>query len=88
MKEVEEVEEQEEPWCIALHTILYTCLLSTYSWMLCEGFYLHTVLVWAFVSQRHLLVAVTVIGWGLPLITTAIYAPVRSALGEGPELEM
>ncbi|KAG5879479.1 hypothetical protein JTB14_005659 [Gonioctena quinquepunctata] len=77
-----------KPWCIALHTILYTCLISNYSWMLCEGLYLHTVLVWAFISQNNLLTGMMVIGWGIPLITTIIYVPVRSVMGEGEELEM
>ncbi|KAJ8913854.1 hypothetical protein NQ315_003763 [Exocentrus adspersus] len=76
------------PWCIALHTILYTCLISNYSWMLCEGLYLHTVLVWAFISQSNLLVGMMIIGWGIPMITTLIYVPVRSLMGEGEELEM
>ncbi|KAJ8968876.1 hypothetical protein NQ317_008132 [Molorchus minor] len=77
-----------KPWCIALHTILYTCLISNYSWMLCEGLYLHTVLVWAFISQSNLLVGMMIIGWGIPLVTTMIYVPVRSIMGEGEELEI
>ncbi|XP_060528045.1 calcitonin gene-related peptide type 1 receptor [Cylas formicarius] len=75
-------------WCTALHTILYSCLISTYSWMLCEGLYLHTVLVWAFISQSNLLMAMVIIGWGIPLVTTLIYVPVRALLGEGDELTM
>ncbi|XP_050504955.1 calcitonin gene-related peptide type 1 receptor-like isoform X2 [Diabrotica virgifera virgifera] len=74
--------------CIALHTVLYTCLISNYSWMLCEGLYLHTVLVWAFISQRNLLKGMILIGWGIPLLTTFIYVPVRCLLGEGDELTM
>ncbi|XP_050304536.1 calcitonin gene-related peptide type 1 receptor isoform X2 [Anthonomus grandis grandis] len=77
-----------ELWCIALYNILYTCLLSNYSWMLCEGLYLHTVLVWAFISQSTLLVWMNILGWGLPLIITCIYVPVRYFLGEGDELKM
>ncbi|XP_074026985.1 diuretic hormone 31 Receptor isoform X2 [Leptinotarsa decemlineata] len=77
-----------KPWCIALHTILYTCLISNYSWMLCEGLYLHTVLVWAFISQNNLLTGMMIIGWGIPLVTTIIYVPVRSVMGKGDELEM
>ncbi|CAH1101413.1 unnamed protein product [Psylliodes chrysocephalus] len=77
-----------QPWCIALHTILYSCLISNYSWMLCEGLYLHTVLVWAFISQNNLLIAVILIGWGIPVVTTLIYVPVRSLMGDGEELAM
>lgn len=74
--------------CKSLHTVLYACLISNYSWMLCEGLYLHTVLVWAFISQRNLLKGMILIGWGIPLLTTLIYVPVRSLFGEGDDLTM
>ncbi|CAG9760637.1 unnamed protein product [Ceutorhynchus assimilis] len=56
--------------------------------MLCEGLYLHTVLVWAFISQSNLLAWMNIVGWGIPLITTIIYVPVRAMLGEGDEIKM
>uniref|UniRef100_A0AAR5PS78 G-protein coupled receptors family 2 profile 2 domain-containing protein n=1 Tax=Dendroctonus ponderosae TaxID=77166 RepID=A0AAR5PS78_DENPD len=77
-----------EIWCIALHRVLYTGLISNYSWMLCEGLYLHTVLVWAFIQQSSLYWWMNVVGWGVPLLTTLIYVPVRAWLGEGDELDM
>ncbi|TMW41989.1 hypothetical protein DOY81_012932, partial [Sarcophaga bullata] len=46
--------QQGPPTCVALHVILHYFLLTNYSWMLCEGFYLHTVLVSAFISEKKL----------------------------------
>ena len=40
---------------------LTTC---NFFWMFCEGLYLHTVVVVAFVSGNKLLIACCVIGWG------------------------
>ncbi|XP_066147489.1 calcitonin gene-related peptide type 1 receptor-like isoform X2 [Euwallacea fornicatus] len=75
-------------WCILLHTVLYTFLVSNYTWMLCEGIYLHTVLVWTFMSQRNILLWMNIVGWGIPLLTTLIYVPVRACFGDSDELTM
>ncbi|CAB3227389.1 unnamed protein product [Arctia plantaginis] len=69
-------------WCCALNTILQYAMLTTYTWMLCEGLYLHTVLVSAFVSERRLLRALLLLGWGLPVTSAAIYAGRRGAAGD------
>nr|AAL48818.1 RE24343p [Drosophila melanogaster] len=50
--------------CVALHITLHYFLLSNYSWMLCEGFYLHTVLVAAFISEKRLVKWLIAFGWG------------------------
>ncbi|XP_064210832.1 calcitonin gene-related peptide type 1 receptor isoform X2 [Tribolium castaneum] len=78
----QDVLHENKLWCRVLHVVLFTFLISNYSWMLCEGIYLHTVLVSAFISERRLLRCMLALGWGIPLLTTSIYAPVRSVLGE------
>lgn len=71
-------------WCRALHAALQYALLTTYTWALCEGLYLHTVLVAAFVSERRLLRALLALGWLLPL-PSALTAAARKA-GAGAAL--
>ncbi|XP_075978053.1 diuretic hormone 31 Receptor isoform X2 [Anticarsia gemmatalis] len=70
-------------WCRVLNAVLQYALLTTYTWMLCEGLYLHTVLVSAFVSERRLLRALLLLGWALPLTSAAVYAGRRAAADEG-----
>ncbi|XP_034832019.1 calcitonin gene-related peptide type 1 receptor-like [Maniola hyperantus] len=69
-------------WCRALHAALQYALLTNYTWMLCEGLYLHTVLVSAFVSERRLLRALLLAGWLLPLPSAVVSAARRAAAGE------
>nr|QZD25053.1 GPCR20 [Spodoptera exigua] len=66
-------------WCRVLNAALQYALLTNYTWMLCEGLYLHTVLVSAFVSERRLLRALLALGWLLPLSSAAVYAGRRAA---------
>ncbi|KAJ2938040.1 hypothetical protein O0L34_g14494 [Tuta absoluta] len=65
-------------WCRALNVALKYALLTNYTWMLCEGVYLHTVLVSAFVSERRLVRVLLVAGWLLPMPVAAIYAGRRA----------
>ncbi|KAM7345733.1 diuretic hormone 31 Receptor isoform 4-T11 [Cochliomyia hominivorax] len=69
------------PICVALHVILHYFLLSNYSWMLCEGFYLHTVLVSAFISEKKLVKWLIAFGWGLPAVVIFVYGLARGLLG-------
>lgn len=68
-------------WCRILHVVLFYFLISNYSWMLCEGVYLHTVLVSAFISESRLLKFMLALGWGMPGLTIMIYAIVRQVMG-------
>lgn len=70
-------------WCRALNAALKYVLLTNYTWMLCEGLYLHTVLVSAFVSERRLLRALLALGWLLPVVPAVVYAARRGVAGEG-----
>ncbi|XP_049547893.1 calcitonin gene-related peptide type 1 receptor isoform X2 [Anopheles darlingi] len=69
--------QQSGPSCITLHLVLHYFLLSNYSWMLCEGFYLHTVLVSAFVSEKKLLKWLLALGWGSPIFFIVLYGFLR-----------
>lgn len=60
-------------WCRALNVLLQYVLVTNYMWMLCEGIYLHTVLVNAFVSERKLLRALLALGWLFPVVPLAVY---------------
>lgn len=66
-------------WCRALNALLQYVLVTNYMWMLCEGIYLHTVLVHAFVSERKLLRALLALGWLLPVVSLAVYVARRLA---------
>lgn len=72
-------------WCRLMQLVLHYFLLSNYSWMLCEGLYLHTVLVSAFISETRLLRCMLLLGWGMPGLTIAIYGPVRHFAGNAAE---
>lgn len=69
-------------WCRALNALLQYAMLTNYTWMLCEGVYLHTVLVSAFVSERRLVRALLAAGWLLPAPAAALHAGRRAAAGE------
>ncbi|XP_069108264.1 calcitonin gene-related peptide type 1 receptor-like [Argopecten irradians] len=74
---------ENKPFCQALHVLTQYLTLCNYFWMFCEGFYLHTLIVFAFTNDKRLLVICYLIGWVGPLIPTAVYAAVR---GSKPEL--
>jgi calcitonin receptor-like len=69
-------------WCRALNATLQYALLTNYTWMLCEGLYLHTVLVSAFVSERRLVRALLAAGWLLPLPSAIVHAARRGVADE------
>ncbi|XP_024945544.1 calcitonin gene-related peptide type 1 receptor isoform X2 [Cephus cinctus] len=65
--------------CRLLHVLLHYFLLTNYAWMLCEGFYLHTLLVSAFTSEHKLVKWLMCLGWPTPGIIIIIYASLRGA---------
>ncbi|XP_011499887.1 PREDICTED: calcitonin gene-related peptide type 1 receptor-like [Ceratosolen solmsi marchali] len=64
--------------CRFLHVILHYYLLTNYAWMLCEGIYLHTLLVSAFTSEHKLVKWLMGFGWPVPAIIVTIYAALRA----------
>lgn len=63
--------------CVMLHLILHYFLLTNYAWMLCEGFYLHTVLVYAFISEQKLTRWLIALGWSAPAVFLILYGTLR-----------
>jgi calcitonin receptor-like len=57
-------------------------------WMLCEGLYLHTLLVVAFVQERLIMRYLYVIGWVFPAVIISIYAVCRGTLQDSMQRAM
>ncbi|XP_022237603.1 calcitonin gene-related peptide type 1 receptor-like isoform X2 [Limulus polyphemus] len=55
--------------------------MTTYMWMLCEGFYLHKLIAAAFAEQKNLLMFY-IIGWIFPLLPISIYGIIRKILAD------
>ncbi|XP_068091105.1 calcitonin gene-related peptide type 1 receptor [Hyperolius riggenbachi] len=58
-----------------IHFYLMGC---NYFWMLCEGIYLHTLIVVAVFAEKQHLIWYYLLGWGFPLIPACIHAVARS----------
>uniref|UniRef100_A0A3B4B7C0 Calcitonin gene-related peptide type 1 receptor n=1 Tax=Periophthalmus magnuspinnatus TaxID=409849 RepID=A0A3B4B7C0_9GOBI len=58
-----------------IHLYLFGC---NYFWMLCEGIYLHTLIVVAVFAEKQHLLWYYLLGWGFPLIPASIHAIARS----------
>nr|XP_051705334.1 calcitonin gene-related peptide type 1 receptor [Oryctolagus cuniculus]XP_051705335.1 calcitonin gene-related peptide type 1 receptor [Oryctolagus cuniculus] len=58
-----------------IHLYLMGC---NYFWMLCEGIYLHTLIVVAVFAEKQHLMWYYFLGWGFPLIPACIHAIARS----------
>ncbi|CAO1399910.1 unnamed protein product [Diamesa tonsa] len=74
--------EGKQTGCVLLHLILHYFLLTNYAWMLCEGLYLHTVLVSAFVSEQKLVRWLIALGWSTPAVFLIIYGCLRGFVSE------
>ncbi|TRY99878.1 hypothetical protein DNTS_003655 [Danionella cerebrum] len=59
--------------CKAVVTFFQFCVLSNFSWLLMEGLYLHTLLVFTFAHKRTFFWCYTLIGWGTPSVTITIW---------------
>lgn len=70
--------------CRVLHVLLHYFLLTNYAWMLCEGFYLHTLLVSAFTSEHKLVNWLMGLGWPVPAVIVTLYTILR-ACSSNPE---
>ncbi|KAK6620445.1 hypothetical protein RUM44_006846 [Polyplax serrata] len=71
--------------CRIFHVVLHYFLMTNYCWMLCEGLYLHTLLVNAFLSEDRLVKWLYVLGWAIPAMAIILYSILR-ANGEGEEI--
>lgn len=62
--------------CKLFYTITKYLRLTAYTWMFCEGFYLHKLIAAAFAEQKSTIVF-HIVGWGLPAIPVSIWAIIR-----------
>ncbi|XP_012724984.1 calcitonin gene-related peptide type 1 receptor [Fundulus heteroclitus] len=54
-----------------IHMYIMSC---NYFWMLCEGIYLHTLIVVAVFAEKQHLMWYYLLGWGFPLVPAGIYS--------------
>nr|XP_054917898.1 uncharacterized protein LOC126545698 isoform X1 [Dermacentor andersoni]XP_054917900.1 uncharacterized protein LOC126545698 isoform X1 [Dermacentor andersoni] len=64
-------------WCKLLSVLNRYFMVSQYTWMLCEGYYLHRLVAQAFSKQMNLKFCYT-FGWGLPALLVIIYSILRA----------
>nr|XP_019965460.1 PREDICTED: vasoactive intestinal polypeptide receptor 1-like [Paralichthys olivaceus] len=67
-------------WCKAAVTFFHFCVSSNFSWLLVEGLYLQTLLIFTFTQTRKLFRIYAVIGWGSPTATILIWALLKKQL--------
>ncbi|XP_052576630.1 calcitonin receptor isoform X1 [Peromyscus californicus insignis] len=63
--------------CKILHFIHQYMMACNYFWMLCEGIYLHTLIVMSVFAEDHRLWWYYLLGWGFPIVPTIIHAVTR-----------
>ncbi|XP_056438974.1 uncharacterized protein calcr isoform X2 [Gadus chalcogrammus] len=63
--------------CKVLHFFHMYMLGCNYFWMLCEGIYLHTLIVVAVFAEEQHLHWYYLLGWGFPLVPACIHAVAR-----------
>ncbi|KAM6981907.1 calcitonin gene-related peptide type 1 receptor [Tautogolabrus adspersus] len=63
--------------CKVLAVLTQYMSTSNYFWMLCEGIYLHTLIIVAVFVGEQQLFWYYVLGWGLPIVPAATYAVAR-----------
>nr|XP_012218635.1 PREDICTED: calcitonin receptor-like isoform X2 [Linepithema humile] len=73
--------------CRVLHVLLHYFLLTNYAWMLCEGFYLHTLLVSAFTSEHKLVNWLMGLGWPVPAVIVTLYTILRACSSNPQDTE-
>ncbi|KAG7519226.1 hypothetical protein JOB18_004261 [Solea senegalensis] len=63
--------------CKVLAALIQYASISNYFWMLCEGIYLHTLIIVAVFVGEQQLFWYYVLGWGFPIVPAATYAVAR-----------
>lgn len=69
--------------CIAFFSLLHYFQLTNFFWMFVEGLYLYLLVVQTFTGDNIKLRLCLVIGWGVPILVTAVWAVAKSL---GPSL--
>lgn len=65
-------------WCRALHVTKTYFMITTYSWMLCEGSYLQLLLSNTWGVKGWQLWALVSCGWGMPVVVMVPYTVFRA----------
>jgi len=74
----QEVISKNPLWCKALHVIKTYFMMTTYSWMLCEGGYLQLLLSNTWGVKGWQLWTLITSGWGVPLLLIIPYTAYRA----------
>uniref|UniRef100_A0A8C6S9Y0 Calcitonin gene-related peptide type 1 receptor n=1 Tax=Neogobius melanostomus TaxID=47308 RepID=A0A8C6S9Y0_9GOBI len=74
----QELVQRNPPSCKVSQFISLYLFGCNYFWMLCEGIYLHTLIVVAVFAEKQHLMWYYLLGWGFPLIPASIHAIARS----------
>ncbi|GFR71667.1 calcitonin receptor [Elysia marginata] len=69
-------------WCRCLHVVAQYFTTTNFSWMCCEGLYLHIIMAHTLHTGRTLIKSLIIGGWGIPLVLTGAYAAVRAMIPE------
>uniref|UniRef100_F6ZUZ5 Calcitonin receptor n=1 Tax=Ciona intestinalis TaxID=7719 RepID=F6ZUZ5_CIOIN len=69
-------------YCKFLHAIHQYTETSNYFWMLCEGIYLHTLVVVSVFREKQNLLIYTGLGWGFPALSLLLYVVTRFVLDD------
>ncbi|XP_071401847.1 growth hormone releasing hormone receptor 2 [Centroberyx affinis] len=64
--------------CKAAVTFFQYCVLANFFWLLVEGLYLQTLLLFTFSQKRKLFWVYTITGWGTPSVTIVTWALLKS----------
>ncbi|XP_046977586.1 calcitonin receptor isoform X2 [Vanessa cardui] len=72
-----EVMRENGIWCQGLHILTHYFLVTSYSWMICEGFLLHMALVIVFLDDHLMMKYLVAVGWVTPIFIVGLYAIVR-----------
>ncbi|ELK12505.1 Calcitonin receptor [Pteropus alecto] len=73
-----ELVRQDPVSCKILHFFHQYMMACNYFWMLCEGIYLHTLIVVAVFAEKQHMRWYYLLGWGFPLVPTTIHAVTRA----------
>ncbi|XP_021375252.1 calcitonin gene-related peptide type 1 receptor-like [Mizuhopecten yessoensis] len=67
--------------CKFLNILRRFARITPFFWMLCEGFFLHTLLMKAFEAPKHI-VGYYIVGWGCPAFFAVLYGILRKMLAD------
>nr|XP_032821292.1 calcitonin gene-related peptide type 1 receptor-like [Petromyzon marinus] len=65
-------------WCKVLQFFHQYMMGCNYFWMLCEGIYLHTLIVVAVFAEKQHLFWYYLLGWGFPIVPALMHAVART----------